>query len=115
MNKIHIGFLGAGGIARAHAWTLQSMKYFYDKLPEPVFESVASASKESRKKFAEKYDFASAQSAEEFLQNKKTNAVFILASNNVHSSYLKPALEIIILHKITTRLSTSCSRYNHHS
>lgn len=94
MNKIHIGFLGAGGIARAHAWALQSLKYFYNEVPEPVFESVASARKESREKFAAKYGFASAQSGEEFSQNEKTDAVFILGPNNVHFSHLKLALEM---------------------
>jgi predicted dehydrogenase len=94
MQKIHIGFLGAGGIARAHAYALQSLKFYYNEVPELVFESVASARKESRKNFAAKFGFTSAQAVEEFSKNEKINAVFILGPNSVHFEHLKLALEM---------------------
>lgn len=94
MQKIHIGFLGAGGIAHAHAYSLQSLKFYYNEVPELVFESVASARKESRENFAEKFGFSSAQTVEEFSQNEKINAVFILGPNSVHFEHLKLALEM---------------------
>ncbi len=94
MQKIHIGFLGAGGIARAHAYALQSLKFYYNEVPELVFESVASARKESRENFAEKFGFSSAQTVEEFSQNEKVEAVFILGPNNVHFEHLKLALKM---------------------
>jgi predicted dehydrogenase len=94
MQKIHIGFLGAGGIARAHAYALQSLKFYYNEVPELVFESVASARAESRESFAAKFGFASAQSVKEFSKNEKIEAVFILGPNNVHFEHLKLALEM---------------------
>jgi predicted dehydrogenase len=94
MHKIHIGFLGAGGIARAHAYAHQSLKFYYNEVPDLVFESVTSARKESRENFAAKFGFAAAQTVEEFSQNEKINAVFILGPNNVHFEHLKLALQM---------------------
>ena len=94
MQKIHIGFLGAGGIALAHAYALQSLKFYYDEVPELVFESVTSARAESRERFATKFGFATAQSVEEFSKNEKIEAVFILGPNHVHFEHLKLALEM---------------------
>jgi predicted dehydrogenase len=94
MQKIHVGFLGAGGIARSHAYAMQALKYYYDSVPELVFESVASVRKESREQFAKKYGFASAEPVEKFANNKKIEAVFILGPNNVHFDHLKMALEM---------------------
>ena len=91
MQKIHIGFLGAGGIARAHVYALQSLKFYYNEVPGLVFESVASARKESRENFVSKFGFISAQTVENFSQNEKINAVFILGPNNVHFEHLKLA------------------------
>ena len=53
----NIGFIGAGGIARAHAFSLNSLKYYYDDAPDVNFISVTSAREESRKGFAEKSNF----------------------------------------------------------
>ncbi|MGC9356085.1 MAG: Gfo/Idh/MocA family protein [Mariniphaga sp.] len=94
MQKIHIGFLGAGGIARAHAYALQSLKFYYNEVPELVFESVASVRKESRENFASTFGFVSAPSVEEFSKNEKLEAVFILGPNKVHFEHLKLALEM---------------------
>ncbi len=92
MQKIHIGFLGAGGIARAHAYSIQSLKYYYDDVPELIMESVASARQESRESFAAKYGFNNAPSVEEFALDKNVEAVFILGPNNVHFEHFKLAL-----------------------
>jgi len=94
MQKIHIGFLGAGGIARAHAYSLQSLKFYYDEVPELVFESVASARAESRENFARKYGFQQAQSVEEFSKNPVIEAVFILGPNKVHFEHFELALKM---------------------
>ena len=57
MQKIHVGFLGAGGIAQAHVYSIQALKFYYKEIPDIVLESVASARKESRESFSEKYSF----------------------------------------------------------
>lgn len=104
MQELHIGFLGAGGIARAHVYALQALKYYYDDVPKLVFESVASARAESREKFAEKYGFKRAQKAEEFALNNDVEVVFILGPNKVHFEHFKmaaqmPAVKYIYLEK----------------
>ncbi|MBN1985199.1 MAG: Gfo/Idh/MocA family oxidoreductase [Prolixibacteraceae bacterium] len=94
MQKIHIGFLGAGGIARAHAYSIQALKYYYSEVPELIFESVASATQESREKFARTFGFNKAESVEEFAKNKNIDAVFILGPNKVHFEHFQLALQM---------------------
>ncbi|WP_346854348.1 Gfo/Idh/MocA family oxidoreductase [uncultured Draconibacterium sp.] len=94
MQKIHVGFLGAGGIAQAHVYAIQALKFYYKQVPEIILESVASARAESRDAFAEKYGFSSAQSVEEFGQNKKVEAVYILGPNKVHFEHFELALKM---------------------
>ena len=92
MAKINIGFIGAGGIARAHAYTLNSLRYFYDDAPEIALWSVSSAREKSRLRFAETYGFSMAEEPDDFFNNKFLDAVYILGPNNVHFEHLKQAL-----------------------
>ena len=94
MRKIHVGFLGAGGIAQAHVYSIQALKFYYSEVPEIMLESVASARKESRESFAEKFGFKAAQSVEEFAANEKIEAVFILGPNKVHFEHFELALKM---------------------
>ncbi len=93
-EKMIIGFLGAGGIARAHAYALNSLKYFYSKVPGIEFEAVCSARKESRDAFAAKFGFKKSLSLDEFRMNSDMNTVLILGPNKVHFDHLKLALEM---------------------
>ncbi len=99
-EKIKIGFLGAGGIARSHAFALNSLKYFYQQVPEIEFEAVSSARKESRDTFAEKFGFKKSLSVDEFKLDTEINAVLILGPNNVHFEHLKMALEMPSVNRI---------------
>lgn len=94
MQKIHVGFLGAGGIAQAHAYSIEALKYYYNEVPEIILESVSSARKESRESFAKKFGFKTAQSVEEFSANKNIEAVFILGPNKVHFEHFKLGLQM---------------------
>jgi predicted dehydrogenase len=94
MQKIHVGFLGAGGIAQAHAYSIEALKYYYNNVPEIILESVASARNESREKFAAKFGFKKAVSVEEFAANENIEAVFILGPNKVHFEHFKLALQM---------------------
>lgn len=94
MQKIHVGFIGAGGIARAHAYAIQSLKFYYNWVPEVILYSVTSARKESREKFAKAYGFVQSESIQDFSGNKSIDAVFILGPNKVHFEHLKMALEM---------------------
>ena len=90
----NIGFIGAGGIARAHAFSLNALKYYYDDAPEVNFISVSSSREESRNDFATKYGFSMAQDIDEFAKNEQLDSVFILGPNSVHFEHLKLALEM---------------------
>ncbi len=94
MQKINVGFIGAGGIAQAHVYSIQALKFYYNEVPKIILDSVASARKESRESFASKYGFEKAQSVEEFAKNEDINAVFILGPNKVHFEHFKLALQM---------------------
>jgi predicted dehydrogenase len=100
MEKTIAGFIGAGGIARVHAFSLRSLPFYYEKCPEVVLESVCSFKKSSREAFAHKYGFRLAQTPEEFFNNRRINTVFILGPNNVHYEHLKYSLEMPGVRKI---------------
>lgn len=93
-EKMIIGFLGAGGIARSHAFSLNSLKYFYPEVPEIELEAVCSARKESSEAFAAKFGFRNSLTLEEFKVNTNINTVLILGPNKVHFEHLKLALEM---------------------
>ena len=69
-KKTVVGFIGAGGIARSHVYSLSSLKYFYDDAPEIELAAVSSAKEESRKKFAARFGFSKALNLDEFLDRK---------------------------------------------
>ena len=93
-EKIIVGFLGAGGIAQAHVYSMNSLRYFYPEVPEIVFEAVCSARKESRDAFAKKFGFKKSLSVDEFIVDPSINTVLILGPNKVHFEHLKMAIEM---------------------
>ncbi len=94
MNHANIGFIGAGGIARAHAYALNALKFYYQDVPQISFESVTSAGKKSRVTFAKKFGFRKAQNIQDFTDNKNINTVLILGPNQVHYKHLKLAIKM---------------------
>jgi len=88
MSKIVVGFMGAGGIARSHAFALDSLKFYYDEVPEIDFYAVTSKRKESRESFVKKYNFKKALEISEFTSDENINTVFILGPNKVHYEHL---------------------------
>ena len=99
-EKIIVGFLGAGGIAQAHAFALNSLRYFYSEVPEIELEAVCSAHKGSRDAFAKKFGFRKSLSIDEFKVDTTINTVLILGPNNVHFEHLKMALEMPSVRRI---------------
>ncbi|NPA36133.1 MAG: Gfo/Idh/MocA family oxidoreductase [Chlorobi bacterium] len=94
MEKVTTGFIGAGGIARAHAYAINSLKYYYDDAPEVVLHSVSSKRESSRKEFAKRFGFLKAESIDDFLNSRDVEAVFILGPNKVHFEHFRHALEM---------------------
>ncbi len=94
MKPANIGFLGAGGIARAHVYALQSVRFYYPEVPEIRLISVCSAREESRETFARNYGFTRAETFDDFAANKAIDTVFILGPNNTHFDHFKVALSM---------------------
>ena len=89
MSTVNIGFLGAGGIAKAHAFSLNSLRYYYQDVPEIVLGSVCSQREDSRKHFAQSFGFKQDQSFDDFVRNEALDTIFILGPNRVHADHLK--------------------------
>jgi predicted dehydrogenase len=102
MNKDNpiVGFIGSGGIARSHAYSLSSMRYFYNDAPEIFLKTVCSATNESRSSFARQFGFGMSCDLEEFISSKEINTVFILGPNKVHYEHLKAALGMSAVKRI---------------
>jgi len=94
MDKARIGFMGAGGIARSHAFALASLKYYYPDPPEVELVSVTSAREESRSAFASQFGFTNAVSFDEFISSPLIDTVFILGPNSVHYPHLEAAVSM---------------------
>ena len=99
-EKIIVGFIGSGGIARSHVYSLNSLKYFYNDAPEIELKAVCSATEESRSSFAKRFGFIRSYNLEEFIADNKINTVFILGPNKVHYEHLKPVLELTSVKRI---------------
>ena len=99
-EKIMIGFLGAGAIAQAHAFAINSLRYFYAEIPEIEFYAVSSAHKESRDAFAAKYGFKKSLSVDEFKVDPNINTVLILGPNHVHFEHFKMAVDMPYVRRI---------------
>lgn len=90
----NIGFIGAGGIARAHAFCLNSLKYYYNDAASVNFVSVTSANATSRESFAKNYGFSRAEEPESFIKSQDIDTVFILGPNKVHYEHFNHALNM---------------------
>jgi predicted dehydrogenase len=99
-EKVIAGFIGAGGIARSHAFSLNSLRYFYDDAPEIELKAVSSVTKESRTAFADRYGFKNSCDLAEFISDDKINTVFILGPNKVHYEHLKSVIGMKSLKRV---------------
>jgi predicted dehydrogenase len=93
-EEVIVGFIGAGGIARSHAFAINSLRYYYNDSPQIKLELVCSATEKSRSSFASHFGFNRPVSFDEFITNKKVNTVFILGPNKVHASHLLSVMEM---------------------
>jgi predicted dehydrogenase len=99
-EKVVIGFIGAGGIARSHAYSLNSLRYFYNDAPEIELRAVCSATSASRELFAERFGFTKTYTLQNFVEDKTINTVFILGPNKVHYEHLKAVIGMAGLKRI---------------
>lgn len=99
-EKAIVGFIGAGGIARSHAFAINSLRYFYNDSPQIELVAVCSATKESRLSFAKQFDFNKSPDIVDFISDKRINTVFILSPNKVHYEHLKAVIGMAALKRI---------------
>jgi predicted dehydrogenase len=99
-EKAVVGFIGAGVIARSHAYSLNSIRYFYNDAPEVVPSVVCSTTPGSRTSFADRFGFARSCELEELLSDREINSVFILGPNKVHYEHLQAACEMTGIRRI---------------
>jgi predicted dehydrogenase len=99
-EKAVIGFIGAGGIARSHAFSLNSLKYYYNDAPEIELAAVCSATSDSRESFAARFGFTKPCELKEFVSDKRIDTVFILGPNKVHNEHFKAVLGMKAIKRI---------------
>src|SRR5512137_2707505 len=99
-EKVFAGFIGAGGIARSHAFALNSLKYYYNDAPDVELAAVCSATEQSRKLFAELYGFAGSCDLNDLIEDDKIDTVFILGPNKVHYEHFRAALGMKAIKRI---------------
>jgi predicted dehydrogenase len=99
-ERVIIGFIGSGGIARSHAYSLNSLRYFYNDAPEFEISAVCSATNESRVLFARQFGFTRSCELEKFIADDNIDTVFILGPNKVHFEHLKAALGMLSVKRI---------------
>jgi len=92
-KPIRVGFLGAGGIARAHAYALDALKFYYPDTPSIEKAVVASPTPESREGFAERFGFSQALPPENIWDRDDLDALFILGPNTTHTPQLVQAIQ----------------------
>lgn len=93
-EKYRVGFIGAGGIARSHVYSLNALKYYYNDAPAIELAAVSSATPESRDLFADRFGFERACPISDLVSDNTINTVFILGPNKVHFEHLKTVLDM---------------------
>jgi len=99
-EKAVVGFIGAGGIARSHAFSLNSLKYYYNDAPDIELAAVCSATRESREVFARRFGFIRASDLKDFISDQSIDTVFILGPNKVHYEHFKAVLGMKAIKRI---------------
>jgi len=101
MNKaVRIGFLGAGSIAKSHAYALDTMKYYYPDARNIEKVVVATRTRESREPFAEAFGFSETCPPQEIWQREDLDALYILGPNQTHTPQLLKACQVNNLQRI---------------
>ncbi len=99
-EKAIIGFIGAGSIARSHAYSLSALRFFYSDAPALRTAAVCSATPASREYFAEHFGFERSCDLDSFVEDDHINTVFVLGPNRVHYEHLNAACGMKSVRKI---------------
>jgi predicted dehydrogenase len=100
MSKVNLGFIGTGGIARSHAFSLNSLKYYYNDLPEIRLVAASSLTEKSRNSFASMFGFERSMAPEDFFRNEEIDTICIFGPNKVHCEHIRLASEMSSVKRI---------------
>jgi len=114
VERYRIGFLGAGGIAQAHAYALDALKYYYEDAPDIAKVVVASPTPESRQSFASRFGFEEAIPPEAVWERDDLDALFILGPNPTHTNQLLKAAGLSNLKRIYVEKPIGISQQDIH-
>jgi predicted dehydrogenase len=99
-KQVRIGFLGAGGIAQAHAYAVDALKFYYSDVPQIEKVFVASPTPASRERFAERFGFDEAIPPDTVWNRTDIDTLYILGPNHTHTPQLFQAVQMPNLHRI---------------
>lgn len=94
INRVRIGFLGAGGFAQAHSFALDTLKYYYPDVTSIEKNLVASPTPTSREKFVSRFGFKEAVPPEALWEREDIDTLFILGPNHTHTPQLLKAAKL---------------------
>ena len=92
-DTVHIGFLGAGNIAKSHSYALDVLNYYYKESPKINKIVVASPTPASREGFTAQFGFHKA-TPPELIWDCDIDTLFILGPNQTHTSQLLHAVKL---------------------
>lgn len=99
-QSMRVGFLGAGGIAQAHAYALDALKFYYADAPQIEKVVVASPTPQSRESFAQRFGFSEAIPPDKIWQRDDLEALYLLGPNDTHTPQLLAAVQMPHLKRI---------------
>lgn len=110
----HIGFLGAGGFARSHAYALDALKHYYVDASAIERTVVASPTPASREAFAKRFGFQEAIHPDALWDRKDVDALFILGPNHTHTPQLLQAARMPAIKRIYVEKPIGISQQDLH-
>jgi predicted dehydrogenase len=93
-EPVRVGFVGAGAIARAHAFALSALRYYYADTPEIAPSAVVSGHADRAQAFAAELGFRAALGEDEFFASPDLDTVFVLGPNRLHCAHARRALAL---------------------
>lgn len=92
MQNVSIAFVGAGAMARAHAYAISALPFYYQNMGKINRTAVTSATPESRREFAAQFGFKDTMETDDLWERGDIDTVFILGPNVHHYRHLKKVL-----------------------
>jgi len=90
-----VGFAGSGTVARAHAYAIATLPYYYPNLPAVLPTVVASRTREQAREFAQQFRFGEGMAIESLWKRDDVDTIFILGPNHLHHEHFQRTLDCL--------------------